>query len=256
VRVGWVTHQLPDGTTSRGRGLLQGRYAGGAEMSTEEMLAAAPDDVEVTVIAPDAPEAAVAGFDRVVVGATERLSPTLTAALRASEPILWLRSPQPATLRPLFEAARLVVWPSRTCAEWHPWWQGPYELCPAPMEPDCVFPAEKEGFALWAGRDHPQKGRVEARMWAHARQIPLVELTDAPRDQVLEVMSRATFFVHLPQGIVDPCPRTLIEAELAGCQVVTNRLAGRVEVAGQGPDVVREHIRQVPATFWGWVRDR
>jgi len=38
--------------------------------------------------------------------------------------------------------------------------------------------------------------------------------------------------------------------------VVTNALAGRVEVAGQGPDVLREHIRQVPATFWGWVPDR
>jgi len=255
VRVGWVTHQLPDGRHDHGPGLLKGRYAGGAEMSTEEMLAGAPDDVEVTVVAPDAPASALDGFDRVVVGATERLAATLTEALSASEPILWLRSPQPATLRPLFEAARLVVWPSRTCAEWHPWWQGPYEVCPAPMDPDCVRPAVKEGFALWAGRDHPQKGRVEARMWAHSKQIPLVELTDAPRGQVLEVMSRASWFVHLPQGIVDPCPRTLIEAELAGCQVVTNRLAGRVEVAGQGPDVLREYLRRVPGMFWGWVRD-
>ena len=256
MRVGWVTHQLPDGSMTRGAGLLQGRYAGGAEMSTEEMLAAAPDDVEVTVLRPDGPPSSLDGFDRVVVGATEQLSAPLTAALRASQPILWLRSPQPATLRPLFEAARLLIWPSKTCADWHPWWDGSYEVCPAPMDPDCVFPAPKEPFALWAGRNHPQKGRVEARMWAHARGIPLTELTDAPREQVLEVMSRATWFVHLPQGIVDPCPRTLIEAELAGCQVVTNRLAGRVEVAGQGPDVVREHIRQVPATFWGWVRDR
>lgn len=254
MRVGWVTHQLPDGSMTRGAGLLQGRYAGGAEMSTEEMLAAAPDDVEVTVLRPDAPPSSLDGFDRVVVGATEQLSSPLTEALSASRPILWLRSPQPASLRPLFAAARLLIWPSKTCAEWHPWWDGPYEVCPAPMDPDCVFPAVKEPFALWAGRNHPQKGRVEARMWAHARNIPLTELTDAPREQVLEVMSRATWFVHLPQGIVDPCPRTLIEAELAGCEVVTNALAGRVEVAGQGADVVREHIRQVPARFWGWVR--
>lgn len=250
-----MTHQLPDGRADRPVGLLQGRYAGGAEMSTEEMLAAAPDDIQVTVVAPDSPPSRLDGFDRVVVGATERLSSTLTAALSASRPILWLRSPQPATLRPLFEAARLLVWPSHECAAWHPWWQGPYEVCPAPLDVDAVTVGVKEPFALWAGRNHPQKGRVEARMWAHARGIPLAELTDAPREQVLEVMSRATWFVHLPQGIIDPCPRTLIEAELAGCEIVTNRLAGRVEVAGQGREVLAGYLRQVPSRFWGWVRD-
>ena len=49
MRVAFVTHQLPDGRTDHGPGLLKGRYAGGAEMSTEELLAQAPDGVEVTV---------------------------------------------------------------------------------------------------------------------------------------------------------------------------------------------------------------
>ena len=256
MKVAWITHQLPNGSMDHGPGLLKGLYAGGAEMSTAEMIAAAPDGVEVFTFHPESGLPDPAFFDRVVVGATERLTGQQVQKLIQIRPILWVRSIQHAALAPLFRAARTVVWPSHGCAAWHEWAPGDYKICPAPLDTSLIpRDTPKEDFALWAGRNHPQKGRVNARLWAWERGIPFVELTDAPREVVLEHMGRARWFVHLPKGVFDPCPRTLIEAELAGCEVVTNRLAGRVEVAGQGPEVVREHIRQVPSMFWGWVRD-
>jgi len=70
---------------------------------------------------------------------------------------------------------------------------------------------------------------------------------DKPRSEVLEAMLQHTWFVFLPKGF-DACPRTLIEAEAAGCQIVTNELAGRRE-PGDLLDVMNEQ----PKKFWGWV---
>jgi len=71
MRVAWVTHHLPG---DRGNpSLLPGQFAGGAEMLDWDMVAAAPDGVEVTWIGPNEWESA-AEFDRTVVTGTDLLS--------------------------------------------------------------------------------------------------------------------------------------------------------------------------------------
>jgi hypothetical protein len=100
---------------------------------------------------------------------------------------------------------------------------------------------------LWAARNHPQKGRINARIWALRAEVPLDELSDAPRAEVLAEMATHRWFVFLPKGF-DSCPRTLIEAEAAGCDIVTNNLAGRRD-SGELFAVMAE---QAPK-FWAWI---
>ena len=253
MRVAWISHQFARADDAPKRlGLLPGRFAGGAEMSTEEMISQAPEGVEVVRfgLPGDVPD--LSGFDRVVVGATERVTTELADRLLPLRPVYWVRSTQPPWLGKYFDAARLLVWPSHGCAAWHPWSQTPYEVCPAPMDVSAIpRDVPKEDFALWAGRDIAHKGREVARKYCAERGWRLVEVTDAPRSTVLQHMGRARWFVHLPQGVFDPCPRTLIEAEIAGCEIVTNDLAGRVPV--QGADAVAEFVTGAAGRFWGWT---
>jgi hypothetical protein len=121
------------------------------------------------------------------------------------------------------------------------------EVCNGWIDLSAITPREKGDYALWAARNHPQKGRLAARMWAAANKVELRELTDVPRSTVLQAMSEARTFVFLPQRL-DACPRTLIEAEAAGCEIVTNHHAGR---RAHGP--LREVMEQQREKFWSWL---
>ena len=136
---------------------------------------------------------------------------------------------------------------------WYEWVGRDIRVCPAPMDtsliPQCV---PKEDFALWASRDHPLKGKWDAIAWAMNAGIKMVSLTNQPRETVLEHMARASVFVHLPHNH-DPCPRTVIEAEIAGCEIVVNENVGRVPV--RGADEVAAYVEGAAERFWGWVRD-
>lgn len=252
MRVAWVSHQfVRDNPQPAMHGLLPGLYAGGAERSTEEMLAQVPDGVEVTRFRVPAALPDLSGFDRVVVGATERVGNNVTM-LADCNPVMWVRSPQPSHLLPLFQAARKVLWPSHEMARWHSWCDRPYEVSPAPLDVSLIpRNVPKEDFALWAGRSIGHKNQDGAEAWAAARGIRFVAVTNEPRETVLEAMGRARWFVHLPQEIIDPCPRTVIEAEIAGCEIVTNELCGRVPV--RGADEVAEFVSGSAERFWEWT---
>lgn len=221
-------------------------------MSTEAMIASAPSGVSVDVLSPgELTTGLPEGYDRTIIGATERLTPELVAHAMAKPGsfLMWLRSPQPAALRPLLEAAAAVSWPSLACGRWHRWPE-PFFICPAPLNPDDVKVGPKEDFALWAARDHPAKGRMNARLWAWQNGVKLVEMTDAPREDILATMTRARYFVHLPKGVIDPCPRTVMEAELAGCELIVNELVGRPPASDYA---LADYLRLIPGRFWEWV---
>jgi hypothetical protein len=78
-------------------------------------------------------------------------------------------------------------------------------------------------------------------------------MTDKPRSEVLETMSRASHFVFLPNGF-DAEPRAVIEAVLSGCQVHTNELAGITSVANwQDPETLIELVSNSKQVFWDTV---
>jgi len=253
MRVAFVTHQLPDGRTDHGYGLLKGRYAGGAEMSTEEMITQAPDDFQVEHFHPAAPLPDLSGYDRIVVGATERLSDSQMRYLASFRPVVWVRSLQSENASELLHAASMLVMPSPQMGDWHPWIRREFRVCPAPLDTNLIpRDVRKEDFALWAARDHPHKGEWNALAWGLESGHRVVALKNVPRDTVLEHMGRARWFIHLPNG-PDPCPRTVIEAEIAGCELVLNKNVGRVPVSGA--DNVAGFVSTAAERFWGWVRN-
>lgn len=253
MRVGWLTHHIPR-VEERHEALLPGKYAGGAERNTDYMVSAAPAGVDVTYIEPDDWESALDGpWDRVVVGGTDKLSEPAMTALAAAKPIVWVQHAQHRTSAKahLFRAASRFLTMSRAHMGWEAEWTGRSDaFIHSPVPPNQVRPAaHKESFALFAGRKHPAKGKINARIWAQRQGVPLVELENAPHEIVLEHMARARWFVHLPKER-DACPLVVIEATLACCQIITNSLVGRLE-PGDPATVLAEQ----PLRFWAMVEE-
>ena len=247
MRVAWVTHHLPG---DRGNpSLLPGQFAGGAEMLDWDMVAAAPDGVEVDWIGPGEWERAF-DYQRVVITGTDMLSQQAMLELAEVKPLVWVHHEQNRTAARayLLGMAEPFVCMSDLHAESEASWTGVNpEVCNGWIDLSDITPAVKGDHALWAARNHPQKGRLAARMWAAANRVELRELTDVPRSTVLQAMSEARTFVFLPQRL-DACPRTLIEAEAAGCEIVTNHHAGRRQ-----PGPLNEVMETQREQFWKWV---
>jgi len=252
MRVAWVTHHIPR-VEERHAALLPGKYAGGAERNTDYMVMAAPAGVEVMFIEPDEAESAADGwFDRVVVGGTDKLSEASMNFLAALRPIVWVQHAQHRTpaKADLFRQGSRFLTMSRAHMGWEAEWTGRADaFIHSPVPPDCVAPADKEPFALFAGRRHPAKGKLNARIWAQRQGVKLVELENAPHEVVLDHMARAKYFVHLPKER-DACPLVVIEATLAGCDIVTNSLVGRLE-----PGDPAAVLAQQPERFWRIVEE-
>jgi hypothetical protein len=75
-------------------------------------------------------------------------------------------------------------------------------------------------------------------------------LHDRPREQVLEAMSRAKYFVFLPNDF-DAEPRAVIEAVLSGCEIVTNENAGITSIPDwRNPETLSELVEKAGERFW------
>jgi hypothetical protein len=172
-------------------------------------------------------------FDKIVITGTDLLSPFAMTQLARRNPVVAVHHLQTRTEEraELLSSASTLVCRTPRHLELELEWTNPKASTwvTAPLDIREITQKPKESFALWAARMHPQKGPVEAQAWADQQGIPLVMMTDKPRSEVLETMSRAKDFVFLPNGF-DAEPRAVIEAVLSGCQVHTNDLAGITSV--------------------------
>lgn len=249
MRLGWVSSQwerAQDAPASGG--LLPGRFAGGAELLQYNMRSRAPHDVEIIEIRPGELDL-IDGCDDLVVAGLAGFPDDELARLASRRPLAWIMSvPHPREL-PLLEASR-VVWASPEMMGWFRW-APEGEVCSGWFDTSEVpTGVEKHDTALWAARDHPQKGRIAARLVADRMGVELVELTNVPRPQVLEAMGAAAYFILLPKSH-DPCPTSVVEAEIAGCEIIVNGLVGRVPVRGSA--AVVEWVESLPDRFYGWL---
>lgn len=251
MKVGWVSHQWPredPEAVEANTGLLPGRWAGGAEFLQEQMREAAPEGIEFYRI--DTRSSFLmelcAEVDRVVVASPESLPDAVLAELRPA--VVWLMTVQQPRVGPLLEAAYHVVWASEAMRGWHRWApDGP--AIPGYFDTSAVpCRRRRNGRALWAGRNHPLKGRLNARLWALENRVDLDELTGVPRPDVLDAMGRATYFVHRPNEL-DPCPTTVTEALIAGCEIVTNDRVGRIPASSRAEAI--EYVASLPSQFYG-----
>jgi hypothetical protein len=252
VRVAWVTHHLPRANHQRvAVSGLPGDLVGGAEMADAAMIAKAPPGVVVDLIAPEDWLRATDGYDRIVITGTDLLAPVAMQTLATFHPIVWvhhLQTPSAARAE-LFAAAAPFITMSELHRDLEAKWSGVRgEICNGWLDPDEVTPAVKvAGSALWAARDDPSKGRIDARLYANRHGYDLREISGTDRPTVLAAMATAEHFIFLPK-LIDACPRTLIEAELAGCEIHTNAHAGRRE-----PGNIRDVLNDQAGRFWAWV---
>jgi hypothetical protein len=225
-------------------------------MSDYEYQQAAPAGVQIDVFGADEWEQTLS-YDRIVITGTDRLSDVAMIELAHRRPMVFLHheqtesGPRQALLNSAFP---LVV---HTPAHLHlelQWCQPEYTgLVLSHFNTTECRELRKQPFALWAARNHPLKGLNQARMWAHGAGFPLVIMHDHPREDVLEFMSRAEAFVHLPLCFESE-GRAVMEAVLSGCRVQTNQNVGITSVEGwHDKSYLRELIDLAGEQFWGFV---
>jgi hypothetical protein len=239
--IAWVSHHLP----------IDGKLIGGAEMSDDTMLKDPP--VKVDVITPDNWEQAMS-YDEVIITGTDLLSPYAMNQLAKKKPVVAIHHLQTHSAERAFliNSAKVFIAQTPRHLELELTWTSPSRSAwiLSSLDTSEMSVKPKEDFALWAARMHPQKGPVEAQAWADERGIPLVMMTDKPRSEVLETMSRAKYFVLLPNGF-DGEPRAIIEAVISGCEVHTNDLAGITSVPNwRDPDTLAELVTNAKDLFW------
>lgn len=240
--IAWVSHHLP---------LADGTLVGGAEMTDKRLLELAPTDIKV--IHPNNWGQAL-DYEKVIVTGTDLLSDQAMTTLAEKNPVVAIhhkqaRSPARATL---ISSASTLICRTPRHIEIEREWTNPksYEWCLSPLDTSELQVGKKENFALWAARLHQQKGPSEALAWATNNTIPILMLHDRPREQVLEAMSRAQYFVFLPNDF-DAEPRAVIEALLSGCTVITNENAGITSVPNwQDPEALRALVDKAGERFW------
>ena len=240
--IAWVSHHLP---------LADGTLVGGAEMSDVTALQNAP--VDVKVLHPDNWREAME-FDKVVIAGTDLLSNEAMLALGDKKPTVVVHHQQTRTIarqKLISSASKLICHTPRHLEIELEWTQPASSTWIISSHDVAQFKiAEKENFALWAARMHPQKGPDQALAWSIQNEIPLLLMSDKPRATVLEVMSRAKHFVFLPTSF-DAEPRTLIEAVLSGCKIHTNELAGITSIPNwDQPAVMAELVTNSGSKLW------
>ena len=254
-RVAWLTHHWPAPNTGEDK-WLPGVYRGGAEMSDAEYRTWCPEYIEIVPLQPDEWEHAL-DCDRIVITGTDQLSEEAMFRLADESPMVFVHHEQtesPGRMVLIENAAPFVVHtPAHLDRErrWtNPKWT---EMVVSCFDTDECFEVRKEPFALWAARNHPLKGVNQAKVWAHAAGFPLVIMSQHKREQVLEFMSRAQAFVHLPLAFESEC-RSVMEAVLSGCVVQTNRNVGITSVPGwDNKHRLREMVDRAGYDFWQLV---
>ena len=240
--IAWISHHLP---------LPDGTLVGGAEMSDLAILESSPVDIDI--FGPNNWEKAL-DYEKIIITGTDLLDPYAMTTLAKKNPVVMVhheqtRSPYRAEL---INNASMFICRTPRHLEIELGWTNPknsdWVLSPLDITEFSIKP--KLDFALWAGRWHPQKGPAEAQAWAENKGIQLLMLTDKPREEVLEAMSLAKYFVFLPTGF-DAEPRALIEAVLSGCEIHTNNLAGLTSVPGwNNPEILSELVSNAKDLFW------
>lgn len=254
MKVAWLTHQLPSVEgAENGENLLPGKFPGGAEFSNYNRIRQAPKGVEVDLFHSAFWRKALE-YDKVIVGATDLLPHEAYVELAKVKPAIAITHPHPANEhnKILFESASCVIGctPAHTRVSIRDYDVKNYSWVLSPIDPSETQVKEKEPFALHAARRDWWKGANAAIEYANKNNLELVIMQRAPREKVLEAMSRAEYFIHLPL-ILDAEPQACIEAVLSGCKMIVNENVGLISVPDWNkPDALRKRLETAAEDFW------
>jgi len=239
---------------------------GGAELSTAAFMRSAPAGVEIVDCPPGR---TIPDCDKYVVGNCLMYHEWITRHLQGKPVIklcydIWkfydngLRTWLLANAQPIFVTPLL-----ETRVDWH--FARPARHIPSPIDLtpfEAARNGHERGGAIWLGRLFKSKGLENAVQWAATNAIPLdfygpgVDIPTehyrgiVPYEDVPATLARYRYFVFLPTEF-DPCPRTVIEAWAAGCDLVLNGNQGASWWIEHAPD----KLRTATADFWKVVND-
>lgn len=259
MKIGWYSHHITsDEKTAENRstGLFSGKFAGGAEMSDWEYKKHAPDGIEIVEVTANNWQNPI-NFDSIVVTGTESFSDNQLEMLSVLDPFVFVHHLQTPrnSLKTLIDSSRLFVThtPAHMARELR--WTRPKETAQvlSAFNTSEIKQVEKSEFALWAARNHPSKGQLNAFNLALKLEMPFITMTDKPREDVLKAMSYAEYFIHVPLDFESEC-RAVMEAVLSGCKVITNENVGITSVQDwDDPVVLKNMIDKAGETFWRLV---
>jgi len=144
--------------------------------------------------------------------------------------------------------------------------------CPPPVDMHQYNASEKEDFAVYAGLIAKHKGIYNVLEYARKHpsmkiilvgknQIPDLKLPKnveyfgaLSREEVLKLLSRAKYFIHLPEWI-EAFGRAVAEAYLCGCELITNDRVGFLSYPWnfENREVVRRELAKSRDLFWDTV---
>lgn len=113
---------------------------------------------------------------------------------------------------------------------------------------------KREGWAI-LGAGSWIKGSEDAEKYCQDNLLsPIKKLARLKHHDLLHEMVKAEGFVFMPRG-GDSCPRTVIEAKLLGCRVVTNNNVQHIDETwfSDSPEEIEQYLRRRPKIFWDEV---
>lgn len=265
MRIGWYSHHITNDLKTPVRAsvgqehLFTGRFAGGAEMSDWEYKQHCPTGWDIETVTPATfDNYDLAEFDTILVTGTDLFTDQQLFKLSEWQPMVFVHHKQEPreSLAALIAGSRLFVTHTPRHMMIELMWANPKRTAQvlSAFDTTNIQPGEKEPFAFWAARNHPLKGKLQAEIWAAKKGIDLVSYTDVERDAVLETMSHAEWFVHLPIAFESEC-RAVMEAVLSGCKLAVNDNVGITSVTDwDDPEHLRNMIEKAGETFWKLVQ--
>jgi glycosyltransferase involved in cell wall biosynthesis len=216
------------------------------------MVARRPESVtEIIAVGPGGVDTDLKQFDRVIVSGMYGFSDRELNTLTDLNPIVWVHDTQ-FSGHWLLEAASTVILltpghkdfemsKSPLLREDH------IVLNPGWFETKFLQPCRHKdaNLALWAHRPEPHKGLDRAVEWAKQRGIKLEVMVGRPQGEVFMAMCRCRYFVLLSH-IFDPGPRSVMEAQISGCELIIDNV-GYWDEEGE---VLAARIRNADKAFW------
>lgn len=238
MKIAWVTHRDYDAQ-------------GGAESADSQMMARRPEGVDIMLVRPGGVSDDLKKFDRVVISGLLNLSSREQNVLADLAPAIWVHD-MATTGHWLYEKARPLICLTPLHYEWEcettpALERVPVLLNPGWMDTSAVYGDQiKIEQALWAHVPYEHKGLDLATHWANKMKIPLTTMSYRSHKEVIRAMETHRYFVLLSK-IKDPGPRSIIEAQLANCVLVTNENVGVWE---EDRDDLLERINRADKEFW------
>lgn len=243
MKIAWVTHRDWD------------YYAGGAEAVDFDMANHRPDDVEITVIWPGGVHEDIGEFDHIIVTGLYGFSSRELNLLQDHRQKLtfWVHDSQFAG-HWFYTIPKHLIFASPPHIE-HDLAKIPgfgdhtVHVNPGWMDVDEIMHTQGSASredALWAHRPVAHKGLDLAVEWATENKVRLDVLVGRPRLEVIDALWTHRYFVLLSH-IFDSGPRSVIEAQLTGAELIINDNVGWFD---ESTDELAKRVDRADKDFW------